>query len=156
MQKNKNNKSTDQLVKDTTLSYARDIYIWYKNIPSGLNAQSYSDPNKIMEAIRPYSTEPGFTAPVDRWSFAMLKSEWNKVSSGVEADFGMRVFFRTSTDLRVASVDKNGAAGMASIKRGWKINSINGVPVNDTSQANFNRSHSGCTVFINRGYTQVS
>ncbi len=135
--KNNNNKTTDQLVKDTTLSYARDIYIWYNNIPSSLNAQSYADPNKIMEAIRPYSIEPGFSAPVDRWSFAMLQSEWNQVSSGVEADFGMRVFFRTSTDLRVASVDKNGAAGIANIKRGWKINSINGVPINDTSQSNF-------------------
>ena len=72
--KNKNtNKTTDQLVKDTTISYARDIYIWYKNIPTSINAQSYSDPNKIMEAIRPYSIEPGFTNPVDRWSFAMLQ-----------------------------------------------------------------------------------
>ena len=135
--KNKNNKPYDQLVKDTSLSYARDIYIWYKNIPSNLNAQNYADPNKIMEAIRPYSIEPGFTNPVDRWSFAMLQSEWNKVSSGVEADFGMRVFFRTTTDLRVASVDKNGAAGIANIKRGWKINSINGVAINDTSQSTF-------------------
>ncbi len=135
--KNKNNKSTDQLVKDTTLSYARDIYIWYKNIPASLNAQSFADPDQIMKGIRPYSTEPGFTAPVDRWSFAMLQSEWNKVSSGIEADFGMRVFFRTSTDLRVASVDKNGTAGQAAIKRGWRINAINGVAINDTSQSTF-------------------
>lgn len=136
--KNKNNnKTTDQLVKDTTLSYARDIYIWYKTIPANMNAQSYSDPNKIMEAIRPYSIEPGFANPVDRWSFAMLQSEWNQVSSGVAADFGMRVFFKTATDLRVASVDKNGPAGIANVKRGWKITSINGVAISDTSQSTF-------------------
>lgn len=90
-----------------------------------------------MEAIRPYSIEPGFANPVDRWSFAMLQKDWNQVSSGVQADFGMRVFFKNSTDLRVASVDKSGPAGMATIKRGWKINSINGVAINDTSQSTF-------------------
>jgi len=136
--KNKNtNKTTDQLVKDTTISYARDIYIWYKNIPTNFNAQGYADPNKIMEAIRPYSVEPGFTNPVDRWSFAMLQKDWNQVSSGVEADFGMRVFFKSSTDLRISSVDKNGPAGNAGVKRGWKINSINSVAINDTSQSSF-------------------
>jgi carboxyl-terminal processing protease len=131
------NLTTEQKIKDTTLSYARDIYIWYKNIPSSLNAQNYADPNAIMQAIRPYSTEPGFSNPVDRWSFAMLQSEWNSVSSGVEQDFGMRVFFRSSNDLRVSAVDRNGAAGLAGVKRGWKISAINGTAINDTSQANF-------------------
>ncbi len=135
--KNKTEKSYDQLVKDTAVSYAKEIYLWYNQLPSNLNASNYADPNAIMQAIKPYSKENGFAAAVDRWSFAMLQKDWNNVSSGVEADFGMKVFFRSSSDLRVAAVDKNGPAGLANIKRGWKINSINGTAINDTSQSNF-------------------
>src|ERR1044071_4368831 len=62
---------TSDALKDSSLLYARDIYLWYKNIPSTFNAQSYADPDAIMEAIRQYSSEPGFTGPVDRWSFGM-------------------------------------------------------------------------------------
>ncbi len=74
--------ATDK-IKDSALLYARDIYFWYNQIPSTFNAQSYSDPNKIMEAIRAYSQEPGFTAPVDRWSFAMKQQQRAKISTGI-------------------------------------------------------------------------
>jgi len=94
-------------------------------------------PTEVMTNIRQYSIEPGFSGPVDRWSFAISKDEWNKISTGVSADFGMRVFFRSANDLRVASADKNGPAGIAGVQRGWKINSINGVAITDTSQSNF-------------------
>src|SRR5436190_8336279 len=80
-------------LKDTTINYSRDIYLWYNQIPTGFNAQSYADPNAIMEGIRQYSTEPGFSTPVDKWSFAMKKNEWDNLSSGVSGDFGMNVFF---------------------------------------------------------------
>lgn len=123
----KNHDSVSVEVKnDTTLTYARDIYLWYNNIPSSLDARSYSDPNKVMEAIRSYSTEPGFSAPVDRWSFAMLKSQWNDLSSGIGGDFGLNVYFYTSDDLRVSYVERESPAGKAGIKRGWRIKQING------------------------------
>src|SRR5436190_1039123 len=80
-------------LKDTTINYSRDIYLWYNQIPTGFNAQSYADPNAIMEGIRQYSTELGFSTPVDKWSFAMKKNEWDNLSSGVSGDFGMNVFF---------------------------------------------------------------
>jgi carboxyl-terminal processing protease len=72
--------------------YAKDLYLWYNQIPSIFNAQSYADPNAIMEAIRVYSNEPGFSAPVDRWSFGYKQTDWNNVSSGVSQDFGLCIF----------------------------------------------------------------
>src|SRR5688572_9503857 len=81
-------------VKDTVLLYSRDIYLWNTQIPSNFNARQYGDPDKIMTAIRPYSNEPGFTAPVDKWSFAYKKADWDNVSGGVAKDFGINVFFR--------------------------------------------------------------
>src|SRR6185295_11822375 len=69
--------SAEDKLKDTVVSDSKDIYLWYNQIPSTFNGRSYDDPNAIMEAIRQYSVETGFTAPVDRWSFAVKQAEWD-------------------------------------------------------------------------------
>jgi carboxyl-terminal processing protease len=124
-------------LKDSTLFYTREIFLWYKNIPASFNASSYADPNKIMEAIRAYSLEGGFTKPVDRWSFAVTKSEWDGVSSGVSGDFGMGVFFLSNSDLRVSYVERESPAGKAGIQRSWRIKQINGNTNITPSNADF-------------------
>jgi len=127
-------------IKDTTLMYSRDIYLWYKQIPATFNPRTYADPNKIMEAIRQYSTEVGYPNPVDRFSFAMKQAEWNNVSSGISGDFGIDVFFFNSpnvtTDLRVKSVERESPAGKAGVKRGWRITKLNGNSNIDASNQN--------------------
>src|SRR5678809_2053 len=129
--------TTANTIKDTTLSYSKDLYLWYTQIPSSFNAQSYADPNAIMEGLRQYSTEPGFSGPVDKWSFAMKKTEWDNLSSGVSGDFGINVFFFKEGDLRVTSVERSSPAGAAGIRRGWRITKINGSTDITTSNANF-------------------
>src|SRR4051812_42855557 len=57
--------SADAL-KDTALAYTKDVYLWYNQIPTSFSARNYADYDKIMTAIRQYSTEPGFSTPVDR------------------------------------------------------------------------------------------
>src|SRR6266700_968639 len=69
--------------KDSALLDSRDFYLWYSDIPSTFNAQSYNDPNAVMIAIRAYSNEPGYTSPVDKWSFGVLKADWNQLSGGI-------------------------------------------------------------------------
>lgn len=128
---------TANLLKDTIVLYSKDVYLWYNQVPSTFNAQSYSDPNAIMEALRQYSNEPGFSTPVDKWSFAMKQSEWDDVSSGISGDFGMSVFFFKEGDLRVKSVERSSPAGKAGIRRGWKITKINGSTNMATSNADF-------------------
>lgn len=132
-----NSRTKDQLVKDSSFAYAREIFLWFDQLPSSLNTDGFSNPDGIMRHIRQFSRETGFANPVDRFSFGALKKDWDNISSGVAADFGMRVFFRTTNDLRVSSVDSKGPAGIAGIKRGWRITSINGVAITDTSQSNF-------------------
>ena len=129
--------SSASAIKDTTIADARDIYLWYNQIPSTFNAQSYADPNAIMEAVRQYSNEPGFSAPVDKWSFGMKQTDWNNLSNGVSADFGMSVFFFKEGDLRVKSVERGSPAGVAGIHRGWRITKINGSTNISTSNADF-------------------
>ena len=132
-----NNSTLADRLKDTALLYSRDIYLWYNQIPANFNARSYADLNKEMEAIRTYSTEPGFSAPVDRWSFAIKQSEWDDISSGVAKDFGLNIFFRAEGDLRVRIVEKASPAGLAGIRRGWRITKINGNTNITTGNATF-------------------
>ncbi len=113
-------------IKDSAIAYTRDIYLWYSQVPADFKQRNYSDPNKIMEAIRTYSKEPGFTNPVDRWSFAIKQEEWDNVSSGVSKDFGVTVFFRQEGDLRVRTVEEASPAGIQGVHRGWRITKING------------------------------
>src|SRR5688572_7477605 len=78
----KNHDVVSSVVKnDTAANYARDIYLWYNHIPNTFDAHTFTDPNGVMEGIRAFSAEPGFNMPVDRWSFAMLKSDWEKLST---------------------------------------------------------------------------
>jgi hypothetical protein len=138
--------STD-MMKDSALLLSKDIYLWNNQIPATFDAKNYTDLNKVMEAIRPYSNEPGFPQAVDRWSFAMKKTEWDQVSGGMSStfgitsaaagDFGMTVFFRTEGDLRVRLTEPYSPSGLAGIRRGWKITAINGNTNITTSNANF-------------------
>jgi hypothetical protein len=138
---------TADMMKDSSFVLAKDIYLWNTQIPSSFDARAYSDLNKVMEGIRPYSQEPGFSLPVDRWSFAMTKTEWEQISGGrsssfgsaVEAagDFGITVFFRVEGDLRVRLVEPNSPAGLAGVRRGWRIVQINGNSNITTANSNF-------------------
>jgi C-terminal processing protease CtpA/Prc len=146
-------------IKDSVLLYTKDIYLWYNQIPSTFNARSYEDPVKIMTAIRQYSIESGFSNPVDRWSFAMKKTEWDNMSGGLGAtfnstnaedgDFGLRVFFNSEGDLRVKSVERESPAGLAGIRRSWRITKLNG---------NTNITTSNSTIIVDAVYnsTQTS
>lgn len=125
--------SAEYKMKDSVLQFSREIYLWYNQIPSTFDAQSYATPVETMTAIRAFSIEAPFTTAVDRWSFAIKKTEWDNSSTGhvqqtaeSTIDLGMRVFFRTEGDLRVTHVEPESAAGRAGVHRGWRITKING------------------------------
>jgi carboxyl-terminal processing protease len=129
--------SISDLMKDTSLIVAKELYLWYDKIPATFNPRSFADPDKIMMGIRQFSIEPGFNEPVDRWSFAYKQQEWDNVSAGVTQDFGLNVFFFGEGDLRVRSVERASAAGRAGVQRGWRISKINGNSNISTSNAEF-------------------
>jgi len=134
-----NQPTADDLVKDTVLLIAQDVYLWNTQIPSTFQPRSYADPIAEMEAIRQYSHETGFTDPVDRFSFAIKQADWDNLSSGVAEDFGMSIFFNTPTDLRVKFAESASPAGLAGIQRGWQIIKINGNSQIDTSSSTISR-----------------
>ncbi len=128
--------TADDPVKKLALDITRDYYLWYEQIPDDFNPNNYKDLQEILLAVRHYSDEPGFSYPVDDFSFAMKKDEWNRISTGQASDFGLNAFFLTETDLRVRSVEPGSPAGAAGIKRGWRISKIGGstnITVNNAS-----------------------
>ncbi|MBS1751634.1 MAG: hypothetical protein JST63_17170 [Bacteroidetes bacterium] len=129
----------DNVVNDTAWLYAQEIYLWYNYLPSVFDPQSYSDPNAVMEAIRAYSTEPGFTDPVDKWSFAIKQTEWDDVSAGISGDFGLGIFFNSTNDLRVSYVEPASPAAGAGIARSWRIISIDGNETINTEDETIDR-----------------
>ena len=46
------NTSMAEKLKDSTLLYTKDIYLWSDKIPASFDARSYADPSAIMTAIR--------------------------------------------------------------------------------------------------------
>lgn len=137
---------SDNVIKDSTIFYTRDIYLWNTQVPASFDARSYADPDKIMTAIRQYSIEPGFSKAVDRFSFAIKQEDWDNMSAGLnsahnestsDGDFGLSAFFRVEGDLRVRMVEPASPAGIAGIKRGWQITKINSNSNITTGNANF-------------------
>ncbi|MBX3254051.1 MAG: hypothetical protein KF862_07925 [Chitinophagaceae bacterium] len=135
----KNDPNPNAEINSEAWEYAKDIYLWNTQLPSGFNPSGYSDPNAVMEAIRKYSNEPGFSDPVDRWSFGIKKSEWDDLSSGISGDLGLNIFFRSDNDLRVSYVEPASPAGAAGIQRGWRIISINNNSSISSDDASINR-----------------
>lgn len=127
----------EDLTKTEVLKETRDNYLWYDQIPDTFNPQSYKGPSEIMDAIREYSKEPGFSDPVDHYSFAIKKTEWDSISQGVTTDFGLNAFFLSDGDLRVRSVEKLSPAGLAGVRRGWKFIKVAGSSSITTSNADF-------------------
>ena len=161
--------AVSDLVKDSALLNTRDLYLWYSQIPATFKAHDYADPGKLMDAIHPYSIESGFTAPVDRWSFGMLKKDWDNLSGGIasstasttsDGDFGISVFFKADGDLRVRSAERLSSAGMLGVERSWRVTKINGSTDITISNAqyiidNVYKSKSSTFTFIKPDGTSV-
>jgi carboxyl-terminal processing protease len=146
-------------LNQTAFLKTQDYYLWNAQLPASFNGAAFADPAAVMTDLRQYSTEAGFAAPVDRWSFAMKKTEWNQLSGGMSTvaattlsagDFGITVFFRADGDLRVRMVEPYSPAGDAGIRRGWRILGINGNSTMTIANADYiinNVYYSGSSVF---------
>ena len=99
---------TTAQLKDSAVAISRNIYLWNQSIPTSFTGNGYADYPSIMTSLRNFSLEPGFAQPVDKWSFAIIKSEWDQMSGGMGStfsgtnsalgDFGFQVFFKTDGD----------------------------------------------------------
>lgn len=147
---------------DTAASYSHYIYIWTDNLPDTYS-YSHANLNAFMNWIRNYSTEPGFSGPVDRWSFSVKQSDWDAVSTGRVGDYGIEVSYAALDDLRVLDADKNGDAYAKGLRRGDRIIEVNGrtdIAYNQTNLEFLNnaffRTTNPLSIKVDRGGTTIS
>ncbi len=116
-------------VRDSVYYYAQEVYLWSDKLPSlsSFNPTSYATPQDVMTKVRTYSPLGSKNTNLDRWSFAVLKKEWDNVASGNSGDFGLGFRFAAANDLRISYVYNQSSAGKQGVQRGWQVSSINTI-----------------------------
>ncbi len=107
------------------------LYLWYKQVPENFPwwSDQYATATEELNAIRNYATVEG--KKVDRYSFLDLTGAVSgELQAGVKGDFGFGfeavMFQDNQVHLIVSYVYRGSPAGLAGIKRGWDIISVNG------------------------------
>ena len=126
-------------------SWTNDTYLWYDEVddndPENFSVLGYFDQLKTNE-LTPSGT------PKDNFHFSQDTAEYNELSqSGISSGFGFSWEFVATTvprELTVRYTEPNSPAALASVPRGAKVVSINGVDfVNDNTQQGVDAINSG-------------
>lgn len=99
-------------------------YLWYRDLPSSINPNSYNSPAALLEAV---------AAPQDRYSFILTRQEYE--DRFINATFFGYGFSSSradnNTSLQIAYVYDDGSAAQNGLRRGDKIIEIEGVSVTE-------------------------
>ncbi|MDX1706247.1 S41 family peptidase [Pseudidiomarina sp.] len=111
--------------KEQFLTYMRDDYFWYEDIPTTVNLDNYSTVYDLLEGIR---------SEVDRFSFILTEEEYQ--SRFVQAEFiGFGFSARViDTTVFINYVFDGSPADNAGLRRSDELLAIDGVPVSTLLQ----------------------
>lgn len=135
-------------------SYVNEAYLWYSEVPTvDLTLPAFSNTANVYASLDAYFAAlltPALTSSgkrKDEFSFIYPTAEWNALSQGgVVAGYGIEWYLGSATpprDLRIAYVDPGTPAAGASLTRGMRVLSINGVDINTTTQAGLDTINRG-------------
>ncbi|HFU77674.1 MAG TPA: hypothetical protein ENK68_04140 [Epsilonproteobacteria bacterium] len=88
-------------------------YLWYDQVASNINYQSFTTPNALIDALR--------VNPPDRWSFSLTSEEYDNFVNQKTEGFG----FGFTPEFNIFLV-RIGSPAYGKLFRGDKIISING------------------------------
>lgn len=118
-------------------SYSDDTYLWYDEI-SDRDPATFSSALDYFDQLRTFELTPS-GANKDRFHFTFDSEEYFQLSqSGVSAGYGATFVLLSSTPPRetvIAYVDASTPAAQAGLARGARILTIDGVDINDSTQA---------------------
>jgi C-terminal processing protease CtpA/Prc len=109
-----------QRARDYLYRLMKEWYFWYKEMPV-VNPTDYSDPYEILEALR-YS-------PTDRWSYVADFDEFNAYYQGSFAGHGIVIILDGENKARIAQIYKRSPLYAEDVRRGWIVESVNGVDI---------------------------
>ncbi|MDP9047976.1 MAG: PDZ domain-containing protein, partial [Bacteroidota bacterium] len=134
--------STLDFIKDSVYLYFKEDNLWHSAAPSyaTFNPRAITGTNDIgalqneLNQLSQYAINPGTGKPYEystsspghaKYSF-MDDGSTAAALNGVKGDFGFSALYNQVSDLRVKYVYPGSPAGLAGIRRGYQIMSING------------------------------
>ena len=126
-------------LRDTLANYAYAAYYWNTLIPSTFNPHAYSALDTFYaetQAIKSYSAiDPLTNNNLDRFSFVLTEADYQtEFVQGSSLGYGMYFRFDPNGIYHVRYVAHASQAYSLGVRRGWEIDSVNGiVPSNTTS-----------------------
>lgn len=95
-------------------------YLWYDEVPE-IDIYQFNNPPDLMEALM-YSA-------IDKWSFVEEKEVIDAIfQEGETFGFGFQIRFDPSNKLRILYVYENSEAYRQGLRKGFIVQSINGIP----------------------------
>jgi hypothetical protein len=127
-------------------SWTHDLYLWYNEVPD-LNPAATATTAAYFELQKTSATTPSGN-PKDKFHFTYPTAEWEQLSqSGVSAGYGAQwavIASRPPRNIRVAYTEPNSPATKASLVRGAKVLTVDGVDaVNAGDQASVDKLNAG-------------
>ncbi|PUZ26584.1 Peptidase family S41 [Chitinophaga costaii] len=115
--------------KDTLYYIFKDEYLWTDAIPdyNTFKPHSIDSLEPELDALMSYkrdSLDP--TKAKDHYSFLDDGSVSEALDQGRAGDFGFNIGFYNYDDIRSTYVYPGSPAGLAGVKRGWKLTAVNG------------------------------
>lgn len=144
-------------IKDSIILYAREDYYWYNQLPTytAFNPRAITGSTDLdalqteVDKLSQYAINPATNKPYEYYDRNPGEAKYSFIDEGetsdrlnaVSGDFGFAPFYMPTdvNDLRVKYVYTGSPAGLAGVKRGDRIMSINGrTALNGTVAANVN------------------
>jgi C-terminal processing protease CtpA/Prc len=128
-------------------SYTNDTYLWYDEV-TDRNPGLYNDPLTYFDLLRTTQLSPSGQSK-DKFHFTYDTDEWEQLSqSGVSAGYGIQWALLSTTpprELLIAYTEPNSPATNIAqpLERGATILEIDGVDINDNTQAGIDTLNAG-------------
>ncbi|HVW97360.1 MAG TPA: S41 family peptidase [Mucilaginibacter sp.] len=133
--------TTLQLAEDSVYLYAKENYLWYNQLPSYADFKPRSFTNSApltalsdeLDALSQYAINPDGGKPYEYYQYDPGRAKYSFIDdgtetgalNGVKGDFGFDYNYNAVDDIRVVYVYPGSPAGLAGIRRGYRIISVN-------------------------------
>ncbi len=137
---------TPEMARDSLYYLMNQWYYWYNLMPT-VTETDYSDPYKLMDAMRYKS--------LDRWSFVADFDAFNAEMNGQFVGHGIRIGVDDSGNARIAMLYSQSQLYKNGVRRGWIIEKINGQEVAPILLARDETAYNNLIGLPNAGITNV-
>jgi carboxyl-terminal processing protease len=133
--------TTLNLIQDSIFLYAQEDYLWNTSLPTyaTFNPRSFTNASDLtaltneLNALSQYAINPSTNLPYEYYTPSPGQAKYSFIDDGTETaalngtkgDFGFDVQYNDVNDLRIEYVYPGSPAGLAGLKRGYQITSIN-------------------------------